>query len=90
MTDLSLWPVHSALSIFYLNRLVAFDRLLGQGTYAHEAIQTKHRLCIPSRQRDGWGSVCACLPGTDTDPNTAAVCVTQQFLAVQRSSSSDG
>ncbi len=38
----------------------------------------------------GWGLSAPVCPGTDTDPNTAAVCVTQQFLAVQRSSSSDG
>lgn len=40
----------------------------------------------------GWGlSASVCLgTDTDTDPNTAAVCITQQFLAVQRSGSSDG
>ena len=38
----------------------------------------------------GWGlPVSVCL-GTGTDPNTAEVCITQQFFAVQRSGSSDG
>ena len=38
----------------------------------------------------GWGlPVSVCL-GTGTDPNTAAVCITQQCFAVQRSGSSDG